>query len=87
MSTTSTGYRYIVRTPGVRGGNAIIEGTRFGVHDVIGLLQTGETVDTVRETCFPELTKSQVYECLAYFEDHRAEVDVLVARQMAADLG
>ena len=39
MSTTSTGYRYIVRTPGVRGGNAIIEGTRFGVHDVIGLLR------------------------------------------------
>jgi len=29
------------------------------------------------------LTKAQVYECLAYYEDHRGEVDLLVARQMA----
>jgi hypothetical protein len=27
----------------VRGGHAIIEGTRVGVHDVMGLLQNGET--------------------------------------------
>jgi hypothetical protein len=24
-----------------------------------------------------------VYECLAYYEDHRGEIDLLVARQMA----
>jgi uncharacterized protein (DUF433 family) len=35
------GYRYITRVPGVRSGHAIIEGTRIGVHNVIGLLQTG----------------------------------------------
>jgi hypothetical protein len=29
------------------------------------------------------LTKAQVYECLAYYEDHRGEIDLLVARQMA----
>lgn len=85
MSSTSTGYRYIVRAPGVRGGNAIVEGTRIGVHDVIGLLQNGETIDTVRESCFPDLKRSQVYECLAYYEDHRGEIDVIVARQMAAN--
>jgi len=80
---TSETYRYITRTPGVRGGNARIEGTRIGVHDVIGLLQNGETVDSIVVTCFPDLTKAQVYECLAYYEDHRGEIDVLVARQMA----
>jgi uncharacterized protein (DUF433 family) len=80
----STAYRYIVKLPGVRGGNAIIEGTRIGVHDVIGLLQNGETVDTIcSERCFPDLTKAQVYESLAYYEDHKGEIDVLVARQMA----
>ncbi len=80
----ATSYRYIARTPGVRGGNAIIEGTRIGVHDVIGLLQNGETIDTVcSPSCFPVITKAQVYECLAYYEDHRGEIDVLVARQMA----
>ena len=76
-------YRYITATPGVRSGNAIIEGTRIGVHDVIGLLQNGETVDSIVVNCFPELTKAQVYECLAYYEDHRGEIDLLVARQMA----
>jgi uncharacterized protein (DUF433 family) len=81
---TATAYRYIIRRPGVRGGNAIVEGTRIGVHDVIGLLQNGETVDTIVSRCFPNLTRAQVYECLAYYEDHRGEIDVLVARQMAA---
>lgn len=80
----SAGYRYITRVPGVRGGAAIIEGTRIGVHDVIGLLQNGETVETVAGRCFPEVTRAQVYESLAYYEDHRGEIDLLVARQMAA---
>ena len=80
-----TSYRYITRVAAVRGGNAIVAGTRVGVHDVIGLLQNGETVDSVITRCFPNLTRAQVYECLAYYEDHRGEMDVLVARQMAAD--
>src|SRR6266498_3904422 len=72
-------YRYITRKPGTRGGNAIIEGTRIGVHDVIGLLQNGETVETIPAACFPTITKAQVYECLAYYEDHRDEINLLVA--------
>ena len=76
-------YRYIVRSPEVRDGHARVNGTRVAVHDVIGLLQTGETVDSVISSCMPMLTKAQVYECLAYYEDHRGEIDLLVARQMA----
>jgi len=34
-------YRYIVKTPGVCGGHARIQGTRICVHDVVGLLQNG----------------------------------------------
>jgi uncharacterized protein (DUF433 family) len=82
----ATAYRYLVNLPGVRGGNTIVEGTRIGVHDVIGLLQNGETIDSMGSAhCFPGLTKAQVYECLAYYEDHKGEIDVLVARQMAPD--
>ena len=62
-----------------------VEGTRIGVHDVIGPLQNGEGVESITTTCLPMLTKAQVYECLAYYEDHRGEVDLLVARQMAYD--
>ena len=72
----------ITRTPGVCGGHARVEGSRTAVHDVVGLLQNGETVDSVTHQ-LPGLTRAQVYECLAYYEDHLAEVDYLIARQMA----
>jgi uncharacterized protein (DUF433 family) len=85
MSTTSESYRYIVRSPDVRGGNARVEGTRIAVHDVVGLLQNSETIDSITTTCFPTLTRAQVYECLAYYEDHKGEIDLLIARQMAQD--
>lgn len=78
----ATEYVYITRQNEVRGGNPTVIGTRIGVHDVVGLLQNGETVDTIVTQCFPNLTRAQVYECLAYYEDHRGEIDVLVARQM-----
>ena len=82
---TATNYRYIVKTEGIRGGNARIEGTRIGVHDVVGLLQNGETIDSI-PNCFSDITRAQVYECLAYYEDHRGEIDLLIARQMAEPL-
>jgi uncharacterized protein (DUF433 family) len=81
----SPSYRYLTQVPNVRSGRTIIEGTRIGVHDVIGLLQNGETVDTISR-CFPGVTRAQVYACLAYYEDHRGEIDVLVAEQMAPDV-
>lgn len=83
MGPISEAYRYIVRSPGVRSGHPIVEGTRITVHDIIGLLQNGETVETMTANTFPQLTRSRVYECLAYYEDHRGEIDLLVARQMA----
>lgn len=83
MNMAATAYRYLVNLPGVCGGKTIIEGTRIGVHDVIGLLQNGETLDSIcSEHCFPNITKAQVYECLAYYEDHHTEIDALVVEQM-----
>jgi uncharacterized protein (DUF433 family) len=83
-NAVSEGYRYIGRHAGVRGGNALVEGTRIGVHDIIALLENGETVDSIVTRCFPGITRAQVYESLAYYEDHRGEIDVLVARQMSS---
>jgi len=75
-------YRYLTRIVGVRSGQTIVAGTRIGVHDVIGLIVNGAGVDDVVRS-FPELTRAQVYECLAYYEDHRGDIDFLVAEQMA----
>src|SRR5579862_6073629 len=84
MDSVSATYRYIVRSAGVRSGNPIVQSTRIAVHDVTGLLQNGETIDTLRANCFPQLTRAQIYECLAYYEDHRGEIDPLVARLLAS---
>ena len=78
----ATSYRYIVRHAGVRSGNAIIEGTRIGVHDVVAMIRTGCSVDEVVAS-FPRLTRAQVYESLAYYEDHQEELEPLIAAQIA----
>lgn len=53
MGTTAETYRYLGRSAGVRSGNTIVEGTRIAVHDVIGLLQNGETIDALTVNCYP----------------------------------
>jgi len=78
----ATAYRYLVNIPGVCSGRTIVESTRIGVHDVVGLIVNGGSIDDVLRS-FPDLTRAQVYECLAYYEDHRTEIDALVAEQMA----
>ncbi|MBN8246125.1 MAG: DUF433 domain-containing protein [Verrucomicrobia bacterium] len=78
----ATSYRYIVRKAGVRSGHAIVEGSRLGVHDVVAMIRTGCSVDEVVQA-FPTLTRAQVYECLAYYEDHQAELEPLIAGQTA----
>ena len=75
-------YKYITSTEGVRSGHPIIENTRIGVHDVVGLVLNGSSIDDAVRS-FPSITRAQIYECMAYYEDHKAEMDLLVAQQMA----
>lgn len=78
----ATSYRYIVRRAGVRSAYPIVEGTRIGVHDVVGLIKNGAPVDDV-VVSLPRLTRAQVYECLAYYADYQSELDPLVTAQTA----
>jgi uncharacterized protein (DUF433 family) len=77
----ATSYRYIARQAGVRSGHPIVEGLRIGVHDVVAMIKTGASLDEVVAS-FPRLTRAQVYECLAYYEDHHKELDPLVPSQI-----
>ncbi len=78
----ATNYRYVVQAPGIRSGHHIVEGTRIGVHDVVAMFKTGASVDEVVAS-YPRLTRAQVYECLAYYEDHKSQLDPLIADQIA----
>ena len=66
---------------GVRSGNPVVEGTRIGVHDVVALFKTGADVGEIVAS-LPSLTWAQVYECLAYYEDHKPRIDPLVEEQL-----
>ena len=76
----ATAYRYIVSEAGVRGGHARVEGTRIGVHDVTSYFLLGSNIEEL-EARFPDLSRAQIYECLAYYEDHRSEIEALALAQ------
>ncbi len=69
-------YPYIVRTPDVLGGEARIDGHRIRVRDIVAARDLGaSTPEEIVANAYPSLTLAQVYSALAYYEDHRAEVD------------
>jgi uncharacterized protein (DUF433 family) len=65
----------IVSTPGVCGGKPRINGHRIKVQDIaIWHERMGQTADDIIQD-HPELTLAEVYAALAYYFDHRAEID------------
>ena len=70
-----TEYPHIVRVEGLRGGHAVIEGTGLAVWNIVGYYyKLGMSVDEiVHEWAY--LTYAQVLSALAYYHDHREEID------------
>ena len=65
---------YIERKRGVCGGRPVIKGTRFPVSSVAIHYHRGLTAEDILHD-FPQLTPTQVYGALAYYFDHREEID------------
>lgn len=75
-SDAKTEYAHVVRTPGVLGGEARIEGHRIRVRDVVLARDLGGlSPEEIVASAYPGLTLAQVYSALAYYEDHREEID------------
>lgn len=71
-----TQYAHIVHTPGTLGGEARIEGQRIRVRDVVLARDLeGLSPEEIAASVYPSLTLAQVYSALAYYEDHRDEID------------
>jgi uncharacterized protein (DUF433 family) len=76
-STIQTEYAHIVHTPGILSGEARIDGHRIRVRDVMAARDRGGmTPEEIAATVYPTLTLAQVYAALAYYEDHRQEIDL-----------
>ena len=69
-------YPHIVSTPGVRAGRPCIDGTRIAVIDVVDAHQMGESVESLCNYFSSRpLTLAEIYAALAYYHDHKAELD------------
>lgn len=81
-TTTTTEYAHIVCTPGIVGGEPRIAETRIRVRDIVLARDSqAATPEEIVATIYTHLTLAQVYAALAYYEDHRAEIDALQQRE------
>ena len=72
--------RHIEVTPGVCGGRARVAGHRIRVQDIVLWTEQGRSPDQIVGD-FPQISLADVYAALAYYHDHREEID----RQMRED--
>ncbi len=74
MATTTT-HPLIVKTPGTCGGRPRIDGHRIRVQDVVGLyFIRGYSAEEIAKA-FPSISLTQIHAALAYYHDHRDEID------------
>jgi uncharacterized protein (DUF433 family) len=75
-----TSYPHIVKQNGVCGGAAIIEGTRIAVWQIVGYYyKVGMSVEEIVAE-WDDLSPAQVFGALAYYHDHRSEIDEIRAQ-------
>lgn len=89
MDTTTTEARprvsteHIEITPGVCGGKPRIAGHRIRVQDIYVWHELGGQTPEEIVTNFPQLTLAQVHAALAYYWDHKDEIQRQMAEQEA----
>ncbi|MBW4644246.1 MAG: DUF433 domain-containing protein [Goleter apudmare HA4340-LM2] len=74
--------RHIEMTPGVRSGKPRIAGTRITVADIaIMYLRVGQSLEEIAGKY--QLSLAAVYAAIAFYYDHRAEIDQRTAEAEA----
>ena len=75
-ASINTEFAHIVRTPDTLGGEPRIEGHRIRVRDIVAARDLGGlTPEEIAASVYPELSLAKVYAALAYYEDHRDDID------------
>lgn len=67
-------YPHITSNPGILSGIPIIEGTRTPVRSIVGYFNMGMNAEEILYG-LSHLTAAQVYSALAYYFDHKEEID------------
>ena len=61
-----------------------IKGTRVALDSIIYKFQQGRSPEAIQDA-FPTLSLSHVYAAIAYYLDHRAEIDAYIAHNEATE--
>lgn len=83
--SAAVSYPHIVSSPNLFQGEPHVDGLRIRVRDVVlARDQGGYTPEEIAATVHPDLSLAQVYSALAYFEDHKAEIEQATRREQDA---
>ena len=76
--TTITTYKHIVSSPNIVGGKPRIDGHRITVQDIVSWHERmGYSVEEIASLY--NLTLAEIYSALAYYFDHKNEIDSTMA--------
>ncbi len=68
---------HIETTPGVCGGRPRVANTRIRVQDIVVWTEEGSSPDEI-VAGYPHLSLADVHAALAYYHDHREEIDTAI---------
>jgi len=74
LKLAETGHSHITINKRICGGAPIIKGTRVSVANIAGFYLMGFGPEEIQRE-LPHLTLAQVYDAIAYFLDHRDDVN------------
>jgi uncharacterized protein (DUF433 family) len=76
-------YPHIVRNPEILAGEPTIRGTCIAVRNSI---ERAHYLPTIGEKCesYETISREEIEEAFAFYEDHRAEIDRYIAENEAA---
>ena len=77
-------YPHITKVMGVCGGRPCIDGTRVRVLNIVYLLREGYTPEQMLKQ-YPSLSLAQVHAALAYYYDHKEEIESYIKEDEAWD--
>jgi uncharacterized protein (DUF433 family) len=72
------------RTP--LGVQAYLRGTRVAVRHVAAFLKAGHSAEEIIRNDLPHLPAASIYEAIAYYYDHQAEIDTELAANSEASV-
>ncbi|MBI4701299.1 MAG: DUF433 domain-containing protein [Deltaproteobacteria bacterium] len=74
-----TDYPHIAVLPDLCGGQPVVEGTRIPVATLVRAHQLGMDFDEIL-TQYPDLRPEQLHAAFAYYFDHQADIERLIAQ-------